>query len=95
MGRHACGPEPARGVRGEVDHHAMAVDAVHASALVQLAVLVNSLELGAHGAPLSDCRDMMAITAAPRSLAGSSPAGRSELGGELTYQLKKTVAPSR
>src|SRR5262249_10919896 len=41
VGRHALGPELTRRVRGEVDHHAMAVDTAHASALVQLAVLVD------------------------------------------------------
>jgi hypothetical protein len=55
-GRDALGPELARRVRGEVDHHAMAVEAAHASALVQLSVLVDSLELDAHAAPLKDCR---------------------------------------
>jgi hypothetical protein len=50
-GRDALGPELARRVRGEVDHHAMAVDAAHASALVQLVVLVDSHELDAHAAP--------------------------------------------
>jgi hypothetical protein len=46
----------------------MAVDTAHASALVQLAVLVDSLELGAHAAPLNDCRDIMATPAAPRCM---------------------------
>jgi hypothetical protein len=66
----------------------MAVEAAHAGALVQLAVLVDSLELDAlgYGAPLKDCRGMVATPAAPRSMAGSRPAGKSELGGELTYQ---------
>src|SRR5262249_17340019 len=50
-GRHALGPELAGRVRGEVDHHAMAVEAAHAGAGVRLAVLVDSLELDAHAAP--------------------------------------------
>jgi len=57
VGRHALGPELARRVRGKVDHHAMAVEAAHAGALVQLAILVDSPELDAHAAPLNDCRD--------------------------------------
>ena len=40
MGRHALGPELTWRVRGEVDHHAMAVEAAHAGAFVRLAVLV-------------------------------------------------------
>jgi len=48
----------------------MAVDAAHASALVQLAVLVDSLELDGHAAPF-DCRDMVATPAAPRSMTGA------------------------
>jgi hypothetical protein len=39
-----------------VDHDAVRVDVAHASALVQLVVLVDSLELDAHAAPLNDCR---------------------------------------
>src|SRR5262249_17598224 len=54
-GRHALGPELARRVLGEVDHHAMAVEAAHAGALVRLTVLVDSLELDAHVAPLPGC----------------------------------------
>src|SRR5262249_30005862 len=50
-GRHALGPELAGRVCGEVDHHAMAVEAAHAGAVVRLAVLVDSLELDAHAAP--------------------------------------------
>jgi len=73
-------------VRGEVDHDAMAVDAAHAGALVQPAVLVDSPELDAHAAPLNDCRGVMATPAAPRCLARSGRAGTLELGGELTYQ---------
>jgi len=65
VGRDALGPELARRVRGEVDHHAMAVRAAHASALVQLAVLVDSPELDAHAAPLKDCRGIAANPAAP------------------------------
>ena len=45
---------------GEVDHHAMAAEAAHAGALVQLAVLVDGLELDAHAAPLKDCRGVVA-----------------------------------
>src|SRR5262245_40852387 len=51
VGRHALGPELVGRVRSEVDHHAMAVYAAHAGALVQLAVLVDSPELDAHAAP--------------------------------------------
>jgi len=86
VGRHALGPELTRRVRGEVDHHAMAVEAAHAGALVWLAVLVNSLELDAQALLLNDCRGVVATPAAPRSMVGSRPAGKSELGGELTYQ---------
>src|SRR5215831_14677029 len=50
-GRHALGPELAGRVRGEVDHHAMAVKVARAGALVRLAVLVDGLELDAHAAP--------------------------------------------
>src|SRR5262245_35668230 len=85
-GRDALGPELARRVRGEVDHHAMAVEAAHAGALVRLAVLVDSLELDAHAAPLKDCRGVLATPAAPRCLARSGRAHTLELGGELTYQ---------
>src|SRR5262249_60924287 len=78
VGRHALGPELAGRVRGEVDHHAMAVEAAHAGALVQLAVLVDSPELDAHAAPLKDCRGIARTQ--------RRPASTSELGGELTYQ---------
>jgi hypothetical protein len=72
-GRDALGPELARRVRSKVDHDAVRVDVAHASALVQLVVLVDSLELDAHAAPLNDCRDMVATPAAPRSMTGSRP----------------------
>ena len=65
----ALGPELARRVRGEVDHHAMAIEAAHAGALMQFAVLVDSLELDAHAAPLKDCRGVVATPAAPRCIA--------------------------
>jgi len=82
-GRDALGPELAWRVRGEVDHRAMAVEAAHASALVQLSVLVDSLELDAHAAPLKDCRGVGRSRAAPRCMAELA----SELGGgELTYE---------
>jgi hypothetical protein len=60
----------------------MAVEAAHASALVQLSVLVDSLELDAHAAPLKDCRGVGRPRAAPHCMAELA----SELGGELTYQ---------
>src|SRR5262249_7812306 len=50
-GRHALGPELAGRARGEMDHHTMAVEAAHAGAVVQPAVLVDGLELDAHAAP--------------------------------------------
>src|SRR5262245_52479169 len=65
VGRDALGPELIRRVRGEVDHDTMAVDAAHASALVRLAVLVDSLELGAHAAPLNDCGGIAATRRRP------------------------------
>src|SRR5262249_32025974 len=86
VGRHALGPELAGRVRGEVDHHAMAVEAAYAGALVQLAVLIDSPELDAHAAPLNDCRDMAATPAAPPCMTPSRRAGTSEVGSELTYQ---------
>src|SRR5262249_3923181 len=86
VSRHAFGPELARRVRGEVDHHAMAVEAAHAGALVQLAVLVDSPELNAHAAPLNDCRGVGATPAAPRCMARSGRAGTSEPGGGITEQ---------
>jgi hypothetical protein len=46
----------------------MAVEAAHAGALVQLAVLVDSLELDAHAAPLKDCRGVMATPVALRAM---------------------------
>jgi hypothetical protein len=51
-GHDTLGPEPAGRVRGEVDHHAMAVEAAHAGTFVRLAVLIDSLQLDAHAAPL-------------------------------------------
>ena len=89
------GPELTRRVRGEVDHHAMAVDAAHASALVQLVVLVDSLELDAHAAPLNDGRDMVATPAAPRSLTGSRPlASQSwEASSPTKKVMKQPAAP--
>jgi len=46
--RNACGPEPARWLRGEVDHDAVRVDADCAAALVDLAAGIDGLELDAH-----------------------------------------------
>src|SRR5262249_39551213 len=66
VGRHALGPELAGRVRGEVDHHAMAIEAAHAGPLVQLAVLVGMPELDADGALWKDCGGIAATPAAPR-----------------------------
>jgi len=48
VGRDALGPELARRVRGEVDHHAVRVDAAPVAALVHLAGGISGLELEAH-----------------------------------------------
>src|SRR5262249_58125115 len=89
VGRHALGPELTRRVRGEVDHHAMAVDTAHASALVQLAVLVDSLELGAHAAPLNDCPGIAADPAA------APPPRQSWEGNSRTNGYEVPAAPTR
>src|SRR5262249_7583691 len=46
--RNACGPEPARRLRGEVDHDAVRVDADCAAALVHLAAGIDGLKLDLH-----------------------------------------------
>src|SRR5262249_47396356 len=84
VGRHALGPELAGRVRGEVDHHAMAVEAAHAGALVQLAVLVDSLELDAHAVPLKDCRSVVA-TAGGVPLYGTQWTGWHVRAGRRTH----------
>src|SRR6516225_5905505 len=48
VGRDGLGPDPARRVRGEVDHDAVRVDAARAAALVHLARGIGGFELDAH-----------------------------------------------
>jgi hypothetical protein len=68
----------------------MAVDAAHASALVRLAVLVDSLELGAHAAPLNDCGGIAATPAAPRWAARQSWEANSRTDG---YEVAGSADP--